>query len=137
MKGSAIQLTETGGPEVLKIAENGPTEPGSGQAWVEHGAIGVNYLDVTQRNGALPIKLPSGLGLEGAGRVTAVGPDVKNVAADVRVGYALGPLGSYATGRLIQRNALSSFRTPSDPRSRPPSSSKTSRCNTSSKARSL
>jgi NADPH:quinone reductase len=106
MKGSAIQLTETGGPEVLKIAENGPTEPGSGQAWVEHGAIGVNYLDVTQRNGALPIKLPSGLGLEGAGRVTAVGPDVKNVAVDVRVGYALGPLGSYATGRLYPATRL-------------------------------
>jgi NADPH:quinone reductase len=106
MKGSAIQLTETGGPEVLRIVENGPSEPGSGHAWVEHGAIGVNYLDVTQRNGAVPIKLPSGLGLEGAGRVTAIGPDVENVAVGDRVGYALGPLGSYATGRLYPANRL-------------------------------
>jgi NADPH2:quinone reductase len=103
---SAIRMEHTGGPEVLRLVHVEQRAPKSGQAWIEHEAIGVNYLDVTQRNGAVPIPLPSGLGLEGAGRVTAIGPDVKNVAVGDRVGYALGPLGSYATGRLYPANRL-------------------------------
>jgi NADPH2:quinone reductase len=49
--------------------------------WLEQVSIGVNYLDVTQRNGAVPIPLPSGLGLEDAGRVAAVGAAVRNIVA--------------------------------------------------------
>jgi NADPH:quinone reductase len=71
----------------------------------EH-AIGVNFLDVTQRNGAVPIPLPNGLGLAAAGIVAAVGPDVANVVVGERVAYALGPLGSYATRRLYPANRL-------------------------------
>jgi NADPH:quinone reductase len=106
MMTAAIQMKRTGGPEVLELERVEQSAPGSGQAWVEHNAIGVNYLDVTQRSGAVPVKLPSGLGLEGAGRVIAVGPDVSDVAVGDRVGYALGPLGSYATGRLYPANRL-------------------------------
>ncbi|QXQ05297.1 hypothetical protein KX816_13635 [Sphingosinicellaceae bacterium] len=51
-------------------------EPGAGEVWIEPEAIGVNYLDVTQRNGAVPIPLPGGLGLAGAGRVAAIGSGV-------------------------------------------------------------
>ena len=103
---SAIQLDRTGGPEVLSVIQTMEAEPGPGQVWIEHDAIGVNYLDVTQRNGAVPIKLPSGLGLEGAGRVTAIGPDSGDLAIGDRVGYALGPLGSYASGRLYPAERL-------------------------------
>ncbi|KRR22199.1 quinone oxidoreductase [Bradyrhizobium lablabi] len=103
---SAIRIESTGGPDVLRLEQVEQEAPKSGQAWIEHDAIGVNYLDVTQRNGAVPIPLPSGLGLEGAGRVTAIGPDVENVAVGDRVGYALGPLGSYAIGRLYPANRL-------------------------------
>jgi NADPH:quinone reductase len=103
---SAIRIESTGGPEVIRLEQVKQEAPKSSQAWIEHDAVGVNYLDVTQRNGAVPIPLPSGLGLEGAGRVTAIGPDVKNVAIGDRVGYALGPLGSYATGRLYPANRL-------------------------------
>jgi NADPH:quinone reductase len=103
---AAIRIERTGGPDVLRLEQVEQETPKAGQAWIEHEAIGVNYLDVTQRNGAVPISLPSGLGLEGAGRVTAVGPDVKNLAVGDRVGYALGPLGSYATGRLYPANRL-------------------------------
>lgn len=102
----AANFTETGGPEVLGLIPVDEVKPGSGQVWIEHDAIGVNYLDVTQRNGAVKIPLPSGLGLEGAGRVTAIGPDVTNVSTGDRVAYILGPIGSYSSGRLYPARRL-------------------------------
>jgi NADPH2:quinone reductase len=96
----AIRLTQAGGPDVLKAESVAEACPGPGQVWIEQEAIGVNYLDVSQRSGAVPIALPSGLGLEGAGRVVEVGPDVQNVRLGDRIAYILGPLGSYASGRL-------------------------------------
>ena len=102
----AIRLTQTGGPEVLQAEPIVEAQPGAGEVWLEQEAIGVNYLDVTQRNGAVPIPLPSGLGLEGAGRVTAIGTSVANVAIGDRVAYMLGPIGSYASGRLYPADRL-------------------------------
>jgi NADPH2:quinone reductase len=102
----AIRLKQSGGPQVLQLEQFEQSAPGPGQAWVDQHAIGVNYLDVTQRNGAVPIPLPNGLGLEAAGIVAAVGPDVENVVVGDRVAYALGPLGSYAAGRLYPANRL-------------------------------
>jgi NADPH2:quinone reductase len=106
MMSFAIRFTQVGGPEVLQVQPIVETQPGAGDVWIEQEAIGVNYLDVTQRNGSVPIPLPSGLGLEGAGRVTAVGPGVANFAAGDRVAYMLGPIGSYATGRLYPADRL-------------------------------
>lgn len=103
---AAIRMTQTGGPDVLKLETVEQEQPGSGEVWLEHDAIGVNYLDITQRNGAVPIPLPSGLGLEGAGRVAVIGADVTNVAVGDRVAYILGPLGSYASGRLYPADRL-------------------------------
>jgi NADPH:quinone reductase len=105
----AIRLKQSGGPQVLELEQIEQSAPGPGQAWIEQHAIGVNYLDVTQRNGAVPIPLPNGLGLEAAGIVAAIGPDVENVVVGDRVAYALGPLGSYATGRLYPANRLVKF----------------------------
>lgn len=101
-----VRLEETGGPEVLKLDRVAPQQPGPGEVWLEQRAIGVNYLDVTQRNGAVPIPLPNGLGLEGAGYVRAVGAGVTNVAIGDRVAYALGPLGSYASERSYPAERL-------------------------------
>jgi NADPH2:quinone reductase len=103
---STIQLTRTGGPEVLKLETVKQASPGPHQAWVEQESIGVNFVDVMQRSGAVPIPLPSGLGLEGAGCVAAIGSAVTNVAVGDRVAYALGPLGSYASGRLYPADRL-------------------------------
>jgi NADPH:quinone reductase len=103
---SAIRLTQTGGPEVLVLEAVEPTELGAHEAWIEQEAVGVNFLDVTQRKGAAPIPLPGGLGLEGAGRVTAVGSAVTNVTMGDRVAYILGPLGAYASGRLYPAERL-------------------------------
>ncbi|MDH4608820.1 quinone oxidoreductase [Pseudomonas sp. BN102] len=101
-----IRLDRVGGPEVLRIENLGESEPGPGEAWLEQVAVGVNYLDVTQRDGAVPIALPSGLGLEGAGRVTAIGPGVTSVRVGDRVAYATGPIGAYASARLYPAERL-------------------------------
>lgn len=103
---TVIGFSSTGGPNVLEVRQADHTAPGPGEVWLEQHAIGVNYLDVTQRNGAVPVALPSGLGLEGAGLVTAVGPGVTNVKVGDRVAYATGPLGAYASGRLVPAGKL-------------------------------
>ncbi|MDH4564230.1 quinone oxidoreductase [Pseudomonas sp. BN411] len=101
-----VRLTETGGLDTLKLVEEEKSAPGYGEVWIEQHAIGVNPLDVSQRKGAVPLKLPSGLGLEGAGEITAVGPGVENFLVGDRVGYATGPVGAYASGRIFPAERL-------------------------------
>jgi NADPH2:quinone reductase len=103
---AAIRLTRTGGPEALTFEEIDQVVPGPGQVWIEHEAIGVNYLDVMQRNGAVPLKLPSGLGYEGAGRIAAIGAGVDAWRVGDRVAYAAGEIGAYASGRLYAADRL-------------------------------
>ena len=103
---SAIRFNQFGNPEVLNQETLSEQAPGLGEVWLEQEAVGVNFLDVTQRKGAVPIALPSGLGLEGAGRVAAVGAGVSNVRVGDRVAYATGPLGSYASARLYPAERL-------------------------------
>ncbi|MFZ0121343.1 MAG: quinone oxidoreductase [Pseudonocardiaceae bacterium] len=91
----AIQITETGGPEVLRLAELPDPKPGPGQLLVKVAAAGVNYIDTYQRSGAYPMPLPFIPGSEGAGTVTAVGPDVSDVSVGDQVAWAQSP-GSYA-----------------------------------------
>jgi NADPH:quinone reductase len=101
-----IVFTETGAADVLTFEQFTPTRPQRGEAWIEQSAVGVNFLDVTHRNGLVPVPLPSGLGVEGVGVVGAVGDGVSNVAVGDRFAYALGPLGSYASARLIPADRL-------------------------------
>ncbi|QXI17895.1 quinone oxidoreductase family protein [Pseudomonas hamedanensis] len=103
---SAIRFTETGNPEVLHLHTVSVQTPGQGEVWLEQEAVGVNFLDVSQRKGAVPVALPSGLGLEGAGRVAAVGDGVSHVRVGDRVAYATGPLGGYASARLFPADRL-------------------------------
>lgn len=102
----AIRFSQPGAPDVLELHEVAESAPGPGEVWLEQEAIGVNYLDVTQRKGAVPVLLPGGLGLEGAGRVVRVGQGVGNVAVGDRVAYATGPLGGYASARLFPAERL-------------------------------
>lgn len=83
----AIQLTETGGPEVLKYVDVPDPEPGSGQAVVELNAAGVNYMDVQARIGANNPTLPLIPGGEGSGIVVKIGEGVTEVAVGDRVAY--------------------------------------------------
>jgi NADPH2:quinone reductase len=91
----AIQISETGGPEVLKLAELPAPEPGPGEVVVEVGAAGVNYIDTYHRGGVYPMDLPFVPGLEGAGRVTALGAGVTDLAVGDRVAWS-DTLGTYA-----------------------------------------
>jgi NADPH:quinone reductase len=91
----AIQITETGGPDVLRLTELPDPEPGPGQLLVELAAVGVNYLDTYHRSGVYPMPLPFTLGTEGAGTVTAVGSSIAGITIGDRVAWATS-LGSYA-----------------------------------------
>ena len=72
----AIRIHKAGGPEVLAWEDVTVDKPGAGQILVRHGAVGVNYIDVYHRTGLYPITYPSGIGMEGAGTVEAVGSGV-------------------------------------------------------------
>ncbi len=96
----AIRVHEYGGPEVLKYEETPVPQPGAGEARIKIEAIGLNYVDIYQRAGLYPLKPPLTLGMEGAGVVDAVGPDVTDVKKDDRVAYAM-ELGSYAEYAVV------------------------------------
>ncbi|MEM7303061.1 MAG: quinone oxidoreductase [Pseudomonadota bacterium] len=96
----AVQVHETGGPEVLTIADIDLSAPGDGEVQVRHTAIGLNYIDTYFRSGLYPA--PAGLpfvpGNEAAGVVEAVGDGISGFSVGDRVAYA-GPLGSYCEVR--------------------------------------
>lgn len=103
----AIRIHETGGPEVMRFEDYDPGRPAAGEALVRHEAVGLNFIDVYQRNGTYPLpSLPAVLGMEGAGVVEAVGEGVTEVAAEDRVAYAGLPPGAYAEKRLIPAHRL-------------------------------
>ena len=103
----AIRFDAFGGPEVLQHREVELPAPAAGETRVAHRAIGVNFVDVYHRTGLYPLTLPSGIGGEGAGVVTAVGRGVMHVAVGDRVAYtAPAPLGSYAEERNIDARWL-------------------------------
>jgi NADPH2:quinone reductase len=91
----AIVMESNGGPEVMRATTHDPGDAASGSARVRVAASGVNFIDVYFRTGAYPAPLPFVLGLEGAGEVEAVGPDVRDLAVGDRVAWASVP-GSYA-----------------------------------------
>jgi len=91
----AIRIRQTGGPEVLQLEDVPDPTPGAGDALVEICASGVNYIDVYFRTGLYPYPIPGVLGLEGAGTVVALGPDVTDLEIGDRVAYTNVP-GSYA-----------------------------------------
>ena len=102
----AIRCLSNGGPEVMEYVDVEVGEPGAGEARVRHHAIGLNYIDVYFRTGLYPQPLPSGLGMEGAGVVEAVGPDVAHVKPGDRVAYATRPPGAYADVRVMPAAGL-------------------------------
>ncbi len=103
----AIVMHATGGPEVLQWEDFDPGEPGPGEVRLRHEAIGLNFIDVYHRTGLYPIgDLPAIPGMEGAGRVEAVGPEVTALQPGDRVAYAGLPPGAYAEHRCIPAHRL-------------------------------
>jgi NADPH2:quinone reductase len=102
----AIRFHQTGGPEVLRWEKVSLGSTAPGEATVRHEAVGLNFIDIYHRTGLYPLPLPSGIGLEGAGVVTAVGSDVTELKVGDRVAYAGGPVGAYAEERNIPADRL-------------------------------
>jgi NADPH2:quinone reductase len=98
MKTTRVVMKAQGGPDVMELETVPLSGPGPGEVQIAQTAIGLNYMDVYQRSGAYTLPLPSPLGLEAAGEVTAVGEGVTDLRVGDRVVYG-GVLGAYATHR--------------------------------------
>jgi len=101
----AIQITKTGGPEVLELVELPQPEPKAGEALVKIAASGVNFIDTYLREGRYPAPLPFVPGQEAAGTVVALGEGVSEFAVGDRVAWA-HTRGAYAEFACVPVNAL-------------------------------
>jgi len=101
----AIRVHAHGGPEVLQYEEVPQPVPGRGEALVRIAAAGVNYIDTYHRRGLYKVPLPFTPGVEAAGVVEAVGPEVSEVQVGDRVAYT-GPLGAYAEYAVVPASRL-------------------------------
>jgi NADPH:quinone reductase len=97
----AIQIQQTGGPEVLKVADVQLREPDSNEIQIRISAAGVNFIEIYQRTGLYPVDLPFTLGQEAAGIVERVGQNVKDLKPGDRVAYAGVAGGSYAESNIV------------------------------------
>ena len=103
---TAIRFYEHGGPEVLKTEEFDPGKPGPHEVQVRQSAVGVNYIDVYDRTGLYPVSLPSGLGREAAGIVSALGRGVRGFRKGERVAYVHSSPGAYCEVRNVPAERL-------------------------------
>jgi|SRR5947207_988685 len=101
----AIRIHQFGGPEVLRYEDVPDPSPKAGEALVRIEAAGVNFIDTYQRSGAYKIPLPTVLGQEGAGNVSAVGAGVTGVKAGDKVAWT-SVLGSYAESHVVPSDRL-------------------------------
>ena len=102
----AIIISKVGGPEVLELKDIKLEDPKSNEVLIKNEAIGLNYIDTYHRSGLYPVELPSRVGLEGAGIIEKIGPNVKNFKVSDKVAYASMPIGSYSTHRIFPTKKL-------------------------------
>ncbi len=102
----SIQIERCGDHSVLQLQDIELPQPAGHQVLVQHEAIGVNFIDTYHRSGLYPMELPSGLGKEAAGVVTAVGDQVTRVAVGDRVCYVAAPIGAYAEAHIVPEDCL-------------------------------
>jgi NADPH2:quinone reductase len=100
-----VQVSKTGGPEVLEYKDVPDPKPQANEAVVDVKAIGLNFIDVYFREGRYPAKLPFVDGQEAAGVVREVGSDVKTLKPGDRVAYT-GVLGAYAERTVVPASRL-------------------------------
>lgn len=102
----AVRIEAAGGPEVIRITDVDLPPPSDGEVTMRNTAVGLNYIDIYHRSGVYPVSFPSGLGVEAAGVVEAVGSNVQGFAAGDRV-CTFGPeLGAYAQARNVSASTL-------------------------------
>jgi NADPH2:quinone reductase len=101
----AIRIHQFGGPDVMSWEEAPLREPRPGEVRLRHTAIGLNFVEVYQREGVFPFRLPFTPGNEGVGIVEALGDGVTDISVGDRMAYAPVP-GSYSEVRLIAAERL-------------------------------
>ena len=97
----AIRIETNGGPEVLQLVDVQVGEPGPGEIRIRHKAVGLNFIDVYQRDGLYKLPMPLQLGMEASGVVEAVGAGVNHLKVGDRAAYASMPPGSYCEVRVM------------------------------------
>ena len=103
----AVMMREPGSRDVLELVERPISALGTGQALVGHKAIGVNYVDIQHRSGRYPLpSYPHGIGMEAAGIVLDVAPDISDIRVGDRVAYAAPPPGAYCGMRVVPADRL-------------------------------
>ncbi len=105
-KAQQCVITAPGDTDQLQWQTLSLAKPANGQVLVRHTAVGLNYIDTYHRAGLYPLDYPSAIGLEAAGVVEAVGAGVSDFKPGDRVAYCSGPLGAYASKRLIDADHL-------------------------------
>ena len=97
----SITIKNHGGPEVLELSNVNIGSPGPDEIKVTNLAIGLNYIDTYHRSGLYPLKLPSGIGLEAAGKIDEIGSNVVEFSKGDNIAYASMPIGAYSQQRII------------------------------------
>ena len=106
MKTQVTRLAEQGAPSVMTMETVDIGAPGADEVQIKQNVIGFNFMDIYQRSGLYPLELPSGIGLEAAGTVEAVGANVSEFKVGERVAYATAPQGAYAEYRNFAANRV-------------------------------
>ena len=101
----AIQVSRTGGPEVLELVDLPVPEAKSNEAVVKIAASGINFIDIYFREGRYKAVVPFVPGQEAAGEVVAIGPDVTSIRVGDRVAYC-AIMGSYAEYAAVAADRL-------------------------------
>ena len=94
----AVTIFKNGGPEVLELKDIKLDDPNSDEVLIKNEAIGLNYIDTYHRSGLYPVELPSNIGIEGAGIIEKIGPNVN----DFKVGDELGK--TFVYDKFIKRD---------------------------------
>jgi NADPH2:quinone reductase len=106
MKARQAQITRHGGPEVIEWIDTVLPPPGPGEVTMVQSAVGLNFIDTYHRKGTYPVTLPSGLGIEAAGTVAALGEGLTGFKVGDRVATFGPALGAYATARNVAAASL-------------------------------
>jgi NADPH2:quinone reductase len=97
----AVLVPSSGAADVLQVTDVDRPSPGPGQVLVRVAVAGVNYMDVYQRSGTVPLPTPFVAGVEGVGTAVEVGEGVDDLPIGQRVGWLRGGQGSYAEYVLV------------------------------------
>ena len=100
----SIVIQKNGGPEVLELQDIDVGAVGPDEIKITNHAIGLNYIDTYHRSGLYTLPMPSGIGLEAAGKIDEIGSNVKEFNKGDNIAYASMPIGAYSQQRIIPAN---------------------------------